>query len=469
MFPTRLSDWRVLAFPVLVLGLIYVLLPYGLLASTLYVVASFLAAGLVGLAVIRRASLSEPLAWALVASAVGLAAIGHAIWYWLDLRGLEPFPAAPDAFYLAVYPLFVIALWRLGPQDGREDGALSDALIVGISAGVIAWALLISPYIRDPNLSLIQLLVSAGYPVADLILLPMILRLVFLHRMRVAAHFFLLIGMLAYLVADVLYAHGNSAGWYAPGGLTDGFWILAYGLFVAAVWHPSASQTPESRVSSETLSGRRLIVLGVAALLVPMVILFSAGTDIEMVRIAAIASIMLFLLVMQRLGGLLKKTHRQADALEALSMTDPLTGAANRRRLREELNREIDRSRRTQSPLSIAFLDLDYFKAYNDHYGHQAGDQLLKGLVAGWRSKLRATDLLARIGGEEFLVLFPDADSDQAAQVVERLRKVVPQNETVSAGVATYQTGESTDELIARADRALYSAKRAGRNRVEKG
>jgi len=281
MFPTQLTDWRVLAFPVLALGLIYVVLPYGLVASALYVIASFLAASLLSLAVIRRSTLNDPLAWGLVAVAVALAAVGHGIWYWLDLRGLEPFPAAPDVFYLAVYPLFMIALWRLGPKDGRHDGALSDALIVGVSAAVLAWAFLISPYIRDPDLSLIQLLVSAAYPVADLILLPMILRLVFLHRMRIAAHFFLLLGMVAYLLADVLYAQGNSAGWYAPGGVTDGFWILAYGLFVAAVWHPSASQKPESRVSRESLSGRRLLVLGVAALSVPVVILVSAGSDIR--------------------------------------------------------------------------------------------------------------------------------------------------------------------------------------------
>lgn len=465
-FSSRLTDWRVLAATVLVVGLLYVVLPYGLVTSSLYVMASFLAAALIGLALLRRTGLFDPLAWALVALAVGLAAIGHGIWYWLDLRGLAPFPAAPDAFYLAVYPLFIIALWRMGPQDGRDDGALSDALIVGVSAGVLAWALLISPYTHDAELSLVQLLVSAAYPVADLILLTMVLRLVFLHRLRVTAHLFLLLGMVAYLVADVLYAYGNAAGWYGPGGLTDGFWILAYALFVAAVWHPSASLEPGFSASPAALTGRRLIVLGVASLLVPMVILFAAGSDIEMVRVAAIASILLFLLVMQRMGGLLKKTHRQAEVLETLSMTDSLTGAANRRRFQEELSREIDRSQRTHSPLSLAFLDLDHFKRFNDEYGHQAGDWLLQALVAGWRTKLRASDLLARVGGEEFLVILPDADAERAGQVVERLRQDVPRGETVSGGLVVHQAGESPDQLIARADRALYAAKHQGRNRV---
>lgn len=110
------------------------------------------------------------------------------------------------------------ALWMLGRRSGHDEGALSDALIVGVAAAVPGWAFLIAPYLKEADLSLLELVVSAAYPVADLILLPLILRLIFLHRARVTAHFFLLLGMLAYLAADMLYAHGNSAGWYQPGG-----------------------------------------------------------------------------------------------------------------------------------------------------------------------------------------------------------------------------------------------------------
>jgi len=304
------------------------------------------------------------------------------------LRGLEPLPSLADAFYLSVYPLFMAALWMLRPRSGRDDGTLSDALIVGVAAAVPGWALLIAPYLDDPDLTLLQLLVSTAYPVADLILLPLILRLVFLHRGKVTAHLFLLYGMLAYLVADMLYAHGNSSGWYAPGGMTDGLWLVAYALIVTAIWHPSASVQPSAPLSNSDVSSQRLVALGAASMMAPAVILLTAGVDVEVVRVAAICSILLFLLVMHRMAGLMRKTNRQAVELEKLSRTDPLTGAANRRHLDDELERELSRAQRSGLPLTLAFMDLDYFKRFNDTYGHAAGDVLLDELVSAWRSVL---------------------------------------------------------------------------------
>ncbi|MFO8155671.1 MAG: GGDEF domain-containing protein [Thiohalospira sp.] len=458
--------WRWFLVGGLGLALLYVLLPYGLLASSLYVAFTALAAVAVALAVRGRSGLVCPAAWLLVACALGLAAGGHAIWYWLDLHGLEPFPSVADVFYLAVYPLFMAAIWMIGQHTGRDEGALSDGLIVGIAAAVPGWALLIAPYVHDPALSTGQLLVSAAYPVADLILLPLILRLVFLHRARITAHLFLLLGMLAYLVADMLYAHGNSAGWYAPGGVTDGLWLVAYVLFVAAIWHPSASSEPRSDVTVAEMTGRRLVVLGAASMLAPAVILLTAGVNVEIVRIAAIGSILLFLLVMHRMAGLMRRTHRQAEKLERLSRMDPLTGAANRRYLDDELTRETSRAERSGSPLTLAFLDLDHFKHFNDTHGHAAGDALLEELMAAWRPVLRDSDLLARIGGEEFVVLLPDTDRDEARQVVERMLQGTPRGQTCSAGIAAFRPGETADAFMARADEAMYAAKQGGRDRV---
>lgn len=458
--------WRWLLAGGLLLALLYVVLPYGLLASALYVAFTAVAAFAVAVAVKIRPQLVCPPAWLLIACALGLAAGGHAIWYWLDLLGMEPFPSLADGFYLAIYPLFMVALWKLGQGAGRDVGALSDALIVGVAAAVPGWALLIAPYVNDPDLSMAQLLVSTAYPVADLILLPLILRLIFLHRARVMAHLFLLSGMLAYLVADMLYAHGNTVGWYAPGGMTDALWLVAYVLIVAAIWHPSASVELRSDLSHVEMSGRRILVLGSASMLAPAVILSTAGIDEGVVRIAAIASILLFLLVMHRMGGLMRETHRQADKLEKLTRTDPLTGAANRRYLDEALAREIARARRLSSPMTLVFMDLDHFKRFNDSYGHAAGDALLEDLVAAWRPILRESDLLARTGGEEFVVLLPDTAPGDAYLVVERLRQCAPHGQTCSAGIAELKPGDSADELMARADRAMYAAKRGGRDRA---
>lgn len=458
--------WQFLLGGGLLLTVLYVVAPYGAFASALYVVVTFIAACAIAVAVYRRQRTFRPPAWILLACGIALTAVGHAIWYWLDLRGLEPFPSIADFFYLAAYPLFIGALLLLGPRSIRDDGALLDALTVGIAAAVLGWALLIDPYVHDPGLTMGQLLVSAAYPVADLILLPLILRLVFLRRVRIVAHQFLLLGMLAYLAADILYAHGNSVGWYAPGGFTDGLWLVAYALFVAAVWHPSASVIPHFRVSSVELSGRRLVILGAASVLVPAAILLTAGTDVETVRVAAIGAILLFLLVVFRLAGLMKKTHRQSEILEGLSRTDPLTGAANRRYLDHELARETSRAKRIHASLSLAFLDLDHFKLYNDTHGHAAGDALLQELVTAWRGVLRPTDLLTRTGGEEFVVLFPDTETDQCQVAVERLRELVPYGQTCSAGIATFRPGETTDAFVARADQAMYTAKNSGRDRV---
>ncbi|MDR9437845.1 MAG: GGDEF domain-containing protein [Thiohalophilus sp.] len=444
----------------------YVALPYGRLASIVYVLTSLIAALAVGFAAYNRRQLVQPAAWKLIAIALSFAALGHSIWYWLDLQGLTPFPSVADIFYLAVYPLFMAALYKLERQKGQSEGAMSDALLVGTSAAVLGWVLLIAPYMNDPSLSLGQFLISAAYPIADLIVLPLILYLVFLQRARILANLFLLAGILSYLAADLLYAHGNLVGWYAPGGLTDSLWLLSYAFFVAAVHHPSASVEAHAETSNAQLSQRRIVILGIATILVPMVILFQTGTEMETVKVAAFASIVLFLLVMHRMGGLLKETQQQAEALERLSKIDPLTGAANRRELSNDLAREIARSERVNAPLSLAFLDLDHFKDFNDTRGHSAGDVLLQELVKAWEKEMRPPDVLARFGGEEFVIVFPDTDIEQGRKVLERLLKLVPFGQTCSAGLVRREPGDTADTMMRRADKALYLAKDRGRDRI---
>jgi diguanylate cyclase (GGDEF)-like protein len=111
-------------------------------------------------------------------------------------------------------------------------------------------------------------------------------------------------------------------------------------------------------------------------------------------------------------------------------------------------------------------VDLDRFKEFNDEYGHQAGDRLLKEIAAIWRDVMRPTDVLARYGGEEFVVLLPNCALDRAIDVMERLRGLIPEGETCSAGVACWDRLEGAEALVSRADDALYRAKREGRDRV---
>jgi diguanylate cyclase (GGDEF)-like protein len=114
----------------------------------------------------------------------------------------------------------------------------------------------------------------------------------------------------------------------------------------------------------------------------------------------------------------------------------------------------------------VAALDLDAFKRFNDEFGHQAGDRFLKEVAAKWQSELRDSDLLARIGGDEFAILFAGCTADAAADIARRLCDELPSARTCSAGVAEWTGRESTQDLMARADGALYEAKEGGRARI---
>jgi diguanylate cyclase (GGDEF)-like protein/PAS domain S-box-containing protein len=151
--------------------------------------------------------------------------------------------------------------------------------------------------------------------------------------------------------------------------------------------------------------------------------------------------------------------------LEQMARTDDLTGLPNRRAWDEQIPTELARAWREDSPLCVAMLDLDHFKAFNDRQGHQAGDRLLKQAAAAWRTSLRPYDTLARYGGEEFSVILPGCTLEDALGLVERLRHETPEGETCSAGIAEWDGEEQAEALVGRADAALYRAKRAGRDR----
>jgi diguanylate cyclase (GGDEF)-like protein len=152
--------------------------------------------------------------------------------------------------------------------------------------------------------------------------------------------------------------------------------------------------------------------------------------------------------------------------LEAIARTDELTDLPNRRAWEEQLPREVRRADRTGAPLSVAMLDLDHFKLFNDSHGHQSGDRLLQQVARAWVKEMRPTDVLSRVGGEEFALALPDCQLAEATEVVERLRAATPGGETCSAGVANWNGSESASDLVGRADLALYDAKRNGRNQT---
>ncbi|WP_166264464.1 GGDEF domain-containing protein [Marinobacter caseinilyticus] len=181
------------------------------------------------------------------------------------------------------------------------------------------------------------------------------------------------------------------------------------------------------------------------------------------------------------LRGQLRHRNKELNAamgrIQELVNIDELTGVCNRRRIFEVLAEEYNRYTRTPGAFSVCILDVDNFKQVNDRYGHQSGDDILRKVAASVTTSIRTIDCFGRYGGEEFLLILPQTPADGAMIKAERVRQAIASipfpdingefRVTVSIGVAEYEADETVDDTIARADRALYRAKEAGRNRVE--
>jgi diguanylate cyclase (GGDEF)-like protein len=173
-------------------------------------------------------------------------------------------------------------------------------------------------------------------------------------------------------------------------------------------------------------------------------------------------------------AGLLARFRDELERVSLLARTDPLTGAANSRAFRERAELELLRMKRSGRPLSLAFIDLDNFKAVNDRDGHSAGDQLLCRVVLILRAHTRGTDLVARLGGDEFAVLLPDTGADGARACLAKLNDLLLEamrqqgwSVTFSIGVVTFEHSPATvDAMVRRADQLMYSVKQHGKNRT---
>ena len=170
------------------------------------------------------------------------------------------------------------------------------------------------------------------------------------------------------------------------------------------------------------------------------------------------------------------RLQEELDRASALARHDPLTGSLNRKGLDEALEREVARARRLGSPMCVALLDVDNFKSFNDRLGHAGGDAALVHLAQVTREVMRPQDLLARFGGEEFVLVLPDTTMQSGVAAMTRLQRELTTRFflqgseklliTFSAGVAQLLGSEDSADAIGRADQAMYLAKRSGKNRV---
>jgi diguanylate cyclase (GGDEF)-like protein len=384
-------------------------------------------------------------------------------------------PSWADPFWLSLYPACALglALMIRRRETRRNWAAMVDATTITTGLGLLAWIFVIQPAGSDSEMSTLGHAVQVAYPIGDLVLIAMTTRLLRGGGIRGAAFWWIIGSLAAFLAGDVIWVIiGNLGAAVENAPITaraiESVFLVAYTLFGVAALHPAARELNQSaQPAAPRLSGTLLLLLTAASLIAPGILaaqVFNGG--VQDGPAIVIGSTTLFLLVVTRMAQLLRQVEQQALRVRELSRSDELTGLPNRRAWNDELPRALEHGRRDGAPVTVALLDLDHFKRFNDSYGHPAGDRLLKEASAAWHTVLRQVDTLARYGGEEFIVLLPHADTDQAEAVVQRILAVTPLGQTFSAGVATWDGSETSEDLIARVDAALYRAKADGRNRI---
>lgn len=395
---------------------------------------------------------------------------GDCVWTLYDqVLHIEPYPSPADVLYLAMYPALAFGMWSLmrRRRRGRDRAAFLDAAIFTAGTAVIGVVFFIAPAAELSGGGLERQLVAAAYPIGDVLLLAVAFRLLTGGTVRNLALWAILGSVLTVLVVDVFYDLTvlNDAPY--PTWI-DGGYLLSYLLIGLAPFHRSA------RVLSEPVSDRdtritvgRLSLLGVALLLAPVTGLVAYLTGFQHAPWAVClgGAVSAFLVVL-RIWDLVQDLQGKASQLATLAGKDGLTGVANRRTWDQELSRACTFAREHRAALTVAVLDLDHFKEFNDTHGHLAGDAVLKDTAAAWTAILRGRGFLARFGGEEFTVLLPHVSACDAQSILERMRKAVTHGQSCSIGVATWDGAEGLPDLMARADQALYRAKGAGRDRI---
>ncbi|HNE87903.1 MAG: GGDEF domain-containing protein [Candidatus Nanopelagicales bacterium] len=381
----------------------------------------------------------------------------------------EPFPSAADVFYLASYVAMITSLVLLvhRRRSGRNREVWIDTSVMSLAAACVVATVVVMPVLNATTAPTATTAISLVYPLLDVIALSVLIRLLVDVKRMNPALTLLAASIACTLTADLVFqslaAQGvveDSPSW------VDGLFLAAILLLAAAATARGASEITQPSPTSQRTKAR-LIALAVAALTAPTLLAFSVWSEVGSgARLLAVVSIAVILLILWGALMLISLVEQQSALLADLARRDGLTGLPNRRTWDFELERVATATQQQGMPLTVAMLDLDRFKDYNDRYGHPAGDDLLVDCARAWHAELAPPALLARYGGEEFAVLLPGVSLAQSRPVLEQLRRATPGEQTVSIGFAERTPGEHIEDTLQRADRALYDAKAGGRDRV---
>jgi len=403
----------------------------------------------------------ERAAWALFALALALWACGKASEGLIDgpQRGVSP--SVADALYLSMYPALYAGAALLVRSRVADVGRMLwlDGLLAALTLAAAAEALL-GPVVERPlHDGALAVAVVLAYPLADLVLLGFTVSVLAVKRWQPGRALGLVTAGLGVLfLADAASSYGIAAGGWSEATLTRSAWLLAACLLAAAAWQPTTE-----RRTLRAESGTALAVPGVLALAATAVLVY-AGFAAPPAQVPALASAALVVAVLR-----LVVTVRDSHRLASRARTDPLTGVFNQGEFHAEVERQIHFAGQRAGHVSIVLLDLDEFKAINDTHGHSHGDRVLRAVAAGLRAGSRASDGAYRVGGDEFALVLPEADGDEAAEVARRAVTAAraglgDEQVGISHGIAVWpRDGLDKETLLLKADIALYAAKNGTR------
>ena len=402
----------------------------------------------------------------------------------------EPFPSVADASYLFTYPLAasgLVLMIRLRSPH-RDVTALVDALLLAGGLALLIWVFTITPTVREQP-AWFDSAVSIAYPIGDVLLLGVILRLLTGGGVRGPAPWLLVLGTLGVMASDIAYALVRLYGTWHVGSPADLGWVVFYISWGAAALHPSMRELTDPYERAGSLTAGRVIPLALAALIAPAVLLGEAfQVRVKDAAVIAIFSALMFVLVIVRLslqGRQLRyqesiaATRAMVKELRSRAYHDALTGLGNRARFQERSEKAFKRIEDSGEVVCMLLIDLDNFKEVNDTLGHRAGDELLVTAARRLQAEVRPGDLPVRFGGDEFAVLLADGSPAEgaealAARLIRTFRAPFQIDDTqaevrASIGVATSADSaevphaRATDVLLRNADLALYAAKADGK------
>src|SRR6266536_3089299 len=418
--------------------------------------------------------------WLLLSAAASCWLIGDVVQSALSFVG-HPYTGvgAPDVFWLASYPLLIAAVAGMIRARGLSPGLLRgirlDVIVVGAAASVGAWHLLIGPSISEGG-SVLTTVVGALYPLGDVAIFALAITLVLTPGHRGAASVLLISCLGLTLPLDFLATVLPSVG-----SRIDSALLVVNALLGAAALHPGRGEltAKATMAGSHSMHRWRVVLLGTSLCTVSIVSSIPSSGSSNFVPSLA-ASIAVSVTVVIRFYRAVRERDAAEAALTYQAHHDQLTGAANRLLLMDRLSATVRRQGSQDQGLVLVFIDLDGFKKVNDTWGHPAGDEVLRAVAQRLAELVRPTDTVARVGGDEFVVLCHGVGSEHAEALGHRIRaavsrpiKVGPAQLTIGASVgvltatATHLSPArdallAADDLLRRADWAMYEAKRGG-------